>query len=100
VTARLLGRRWHEWSPPSVLQWFSPRSLAELARQQGLEVVARGRPRKRIGAAHAKSLLRHKLGTSSAGRLAGRVLDYALPSRVTLPYPSEDLFWLLLRKRG
>ncbi len=27
LTARMMGRRWHEWSPPSVLQWFSPESL-------------------------------------------------------------------------
>ena len=27
-TARLFGRRWHEYSPPSVLHWFSRRGRA------------------------------------------------------------------------
>ena len=27
-TARLFGKNWHEYSPPSVLHWFDPRGVA------------------------------------------------------------------------
>ena len=69
LTAKLLGKGWHEYSPPSVLHWFTPDGVARLAGQFELEEVDRGRPSKKIAASHAKSLLRHQLGTSAAGRM-------------------------------
>ncbi len=96
--AWLLGRYWHEYSPPSVLHWFSPAGVAELTSQLGFVEVARGRPQKRLKGAHTKSLLRYKLqGLPLATRLA---LPFALiPDRLTLPYPNFDLFWILLQKK-
>ena len=44
LTARLFGTQWHEYSPPSVLQWFSPASLTRLAAEYGMKVIALGRP--------------------------------------------------------
>jgi SAM-dependent methyltransferase len=97
LTARLLGPRWHEYSPPSVLHWFDPAGLRDLGARLGFAEVARGRPRKRIGAGHAKALLRYKYSGAAAGRLVLRGLEL-LPDRLVLPYPAEDLFWMLLRK--
>jgi 2-polyprenyl-3-methyl-5-hydroxy-6-metoxy-1,4-benzoquinol methylase len=97
-TARAFGRYWHEYSPPSVLQWFSPESLTALAKQFGLRVVARGRPRKLLQGQHAKSLLQHKLRRSQVGHLLSRLVNVAVPNRLTIPYPADDLFWLLLQK--
>ena len=57
LVARLLGRRWHEINPPSVLHWFSRRSLDAPLASLGFERVARGRPRKTIGADHVRALL-------------------------------------------
>jgi SAM-dependent methyltransferase len=91
-TARAFGQNWHEYSPPSVLHWFSPAGLQRLAGQFGFRKVGAGRPAKWINAGHAKSLLRHKLG-AAAGVLG------VLPDRLALPYPAEDLFWMLLQKR-
>lgn len=96
-TARWLGPGWHEYSPPSVLHWFSPGGLAGLGQQLGLSEVVRGRPRKRIAAAHAQSLVRYKYGGSAAGRFFVRLLD-VLPAGLAIPYPADDLFWMLLRK--
>lgn len=96
-TARLLGKNWHEYSPPSVLHWFSIAGLVRLAGDLGLKPVARGRPSKWIDAAHAKSLLRHKAKGSAAYRLALN-LARVIPDRAALPYPSEDLFWILFRR--
>lgn len=95
-SARILGQSWHEYSPPSVLHWFTPDSLARFARELALREVARGRPRKRIGAGHAKSLLRYKYG-SSAARLLLRPLDL-VPDALSVPYPADDLFFMLLRR--
>jgi SAM-dependent methyltransferase len=92
--ARALGPSWHEYSPPSVLHWFSPGGLQRLAGQFGFRKVARGRPAKWINGGHAKSLLRHKLGASG---LAARLLD-VVPDRLAIPYPAEDLFWMLLQR--
>jgi SAM-dependent methyltransferase len=91
ISARAFGRRWHEYSPPSVLQWFSPKSLTRLLDGLGFDRLAGGRPSKRISGRHAKSLLKYSLGES-------RVFDL-IPNKLTIPYPSEDLFWALYRKR-
>lgn len=98
-TARLSGRRWHEYSPPSVLHWFTPEGVGRLGARFGFVEVARGRPSKRLSSAHAKSLLEYKLGTGAAGKLLGGALRF-VPDRLTLPYPAEDLFWILLRNAG
>lgn len=99
LTARCLGRRWHEYSPPSVLHWFSPAGLRALGARCGMVEVARGRPVKSIRAGHAVSLLRYKLGGSGPGRWAARVLGL-LPDGLTLPYPLDDLFWMILQRKG
>jgi len=98
-TARAFGRYWHEYSPPSVLHWFSPEGLRRLAEQFGLREVARGRPPKWIGGAHAKALLRHKLKGSRLERLTGGLLR-VVPDRLAIPYLGDDLFWALFQATG
>ena len=96
-TAWVFGENWHEYSPPSVLHWFSPAGVQRLAGQFGFRKVARGRPAKWINGSHAKSLLRHKLGASGPAKVVSRLLA-VVPDRLAIPYPAEDLFWILLRK--
>ena len=96
--ARLFGQSWHEYSPPSVLHWFSPTTLKTLAGQFGLQEIARGRPSKWINGGHAKSLVQYKLQSVPLGRQAGKLLNL-LPEYLPLPYLADDLFWMLLRKR-
>lgn len=91
LTARLFGKRWHEYDPPSVLQFFSRGSLEHLANQYGFQHVAAGRPHKCLRWRHARSLL---------GRQAPW-LDRAtqiLPDDLVLRYPAGDLFWVVFRK--
>ena len=97
LMARMMGRNWHEYSPPSVLHFFSPATLGQLVRQFGFEEVARGRPAKKINSSHAKSLLQHKLQGSTVGKLGAKLLSL-IPDGLTLPYPSFDLFWALYKK--
>lgn len=91
LSARLFGRNWHEYSPPSVLQFFSEKGLSEFLGTLGLERIGGGRPSKKISGAHARSLLRYRIGESRLLKL--------IPERVNFPYPSEDLFWGAFRKR-
>lgn len=97
VTARMFGQQWHEYSPPSVLHWFSPKSLAQLGEQYGMKIVAKGRPKKYLNGEHAKSLLQFRLNQTAVGRMIAP-LTKLVPDRIQIPYPAEDLFWMLLQK--
>ena len=90
LTAKLFGKNWHEYSPPSVLHWFSLNGLTEFLKTLGFELIAKGRPRKNISGKHVKSLLEYRIGKNY-------FLDL-IPDRINIPYPSEDLFWALYRK--
>jgi hypothetical protein len=96
-TARFAGENWHEYSPPSVLHWFSRAGLDQLAGQYGFRRVATGRPPKRIDGQHLRSLLTHALDGSvikHAATFAARLI----PNRLSLPYPGDDVFWTIYRK--
>lgn len=97
LVARALGQHWHEYSPPSVLHWFSPEGLKRFVAQFGFFEVARGRPSKWLNGAHVKSLLGYKLQGSQLSWLAGGLLD-VIPDHLTIPYPTYDLFWILFQK--
>lgn len=92
LTARLLGKYWHEYSPPSVLHWFTPDRLADVLRQYGFERVAQGRTLKWISLRHAVSLSSFVLGDGVSKRLQEKI-----PTSLRVPYPSEDLFWGIYR---
>lgn len=96
LMARSFGRYWHEYSPPTVLQWFSKTSLVSLMRLHGLEVMASGKPAKRIGGAHARSLLEYKLSQMPFSSATQTMLKL-IPKNLTLLYPGDDLFWMLFR---
>jgi hypothetical protein len=68
-----------------------------LARQYGFERVAQGRPQKWIAGAHVKSLLNYKFDSMWGGRWLKALLQL-IPDGLRLPYPAEDLFWMLFRK--
>lgn len=89
-SARLFGKNWHEYSPPSVLQWFSLEGLSGFLNDLGFVKLAHGRPAKKISGAHAKSLLKYRLGNN--------ILLKLIPDNLNFPYPSEDLFWAIYQK--
>lgn len=107
LPARLLGKEWHEYSPPSVLHWFSPTDLTQLVAAHGFRPVAQGRPQKWLNAGHAKSLLHYKLQHASvlhyklqdmAGYQVINRLFGLVPDNLKMPYPALDLFWGLYQK--
>ncbi len=91
-TARIFGKNWHEYSPPSVLHWFSIDGLNDFASGFGFEKIASGKPSKKISGEHAKSLLKYRLGDNFLLKM--------IPDKINFPYPAEDLFWALYQKKG
>jgi SAM-dependent methyltransferase len=85
-TARALGPKWHEYSPPSVLHWWGRTELTHLLSRQGFQIQDTGRMTKWVAGHHAKSLL------ANGGGMAAKV-GRVIPDRLQIPYPSEDLFW-------
>ncbi len=90
--AKLLGKYWHEYSPPSVLNFFSLRGLTKFLENFDLEKIAHGRPAKKISGTNAKSLLRYRIGDWF-------FLNF-IPGQLHIPYPSEDLFWALYQRNN
>ncbi len=95
--ARLAGKAWHEYSPPSVLHWFSRKSLLKLTKNFGFEEVAHGRPSKQISMRHVQSLFQARKQEHVFAAL-GYAIAKAFPANLTIPYPPFDLFWTLLQK--
>jgi SAM-dependent methyltransferase len=98
ATAWLFGEHWHEYSPPSVLHWFSPESLRFLLAQYGMEMVAGGRPSKKVSGQHAKSLINYKVKDKPLLKFIFSISRF-IPDQWEIPYPAEDLFWILLKKK-
>lgn len=98
IPARILGSNWHEYSPPSVVNWFSADGLTQLVEQFGFTEVTRGRPSKWLNGKHAKSLLKYKLDTMTGGNLLYKMASI-VPDKLPIPYPSLDLFWVLYQKK-
>jgi hypothetical protein len=60
-------------------------------------LVAKGMPKKRIYSKHAKPILKNKLLAMSGLKwLAG--ITKLIPNNTVIPYPAEDLFWVLYSK--
>ncbi len=99
LPARGFGKAWHEYSPPTVVNWFSPQSLTLLSQQFGLRHVASGRPNKKVTAKHAASLIGHSIARFSGVQCPRlRSILTVIPESVVLPYPSFDVFWALFKK--
>lgn len=99
LAARSLGRHWHEYSPPSVLHWYTRAGLDRVFADAQFDLVESGAPKKYIASSHAKSLLAYKLAGYPAGKVMAGVVR-ALPMPKHLRYPAFDLEWRLYRRRG
>lgn len=98
LTAKIFGENWHEYSPPSTLNFFSKKTLTLLLKRQDFSIVDQGTPKKSIHSRHAKSLVLHKLSESRRLKwMAG--ITRLIPDNIVIPYPSEDLFWALYSKK-
>ncbi len=95
--ARVMGKSWHEYCPPSVITWFSDETLKKLFTYYGFELVAKGRPKKRININHGLSLLDESLPRFIFKK---RVLNFfsRTVGKYNVRYPPVDLKWYLFKK--
>jgi len=99
ITAKVLGEKWHEYSPPNVLHYFSKKSLDRLFVDAGFTYVAGGRPKKRINLGHARSLFDFKYGNTRLGKTMIKASQW-MADGVAIPYPAEDLIWRIYQKQN
>lgn len=97
LTARIFGKNWHEYSPPGTLNYFSKKSLDYLCGKYGFSRCGGGRPQRQVLSNHGKSLIKTKFEESEGLRWA-RHLVRIIPDNILLPYPGDDLFWVLYKK--
>jgi SAM-dependent methyltransferase len=97
LTARMLGRHWHEYVPPVALHWFSLAGLCRLCESAGFLRVAHGRPLKMLTGGYVKALLQYRLPEGRIGAAASRIVNLT-PAGLRLIYPFDDAVWILLRK--
>jgi len=97
ITARILGKGWHEYCPPSVLHWFSDKTLTQLFNYYGFELIDKGHPVKRISIKHAVAVLEE-----NSPNIFFKKEIFGFISRnfwkYTVLYPPLDMKWYLFRK--
>jgi SAM-dependent methyltransferase len=94
ITARIFGLNWHEYSPPTVIHWFSRKGLIKYLENAGFKLIKKGRVLKKINSGHAKSLILEKVSNKFLRKMINLI-----PGKLNFIYPSEDLFYLLLQKK-
>ena len=95
--AKILGKNWHEYSPPTVLHWFSKATLKNLFAQHGFVPLKMGKPSKKISLKHAISLLKEKY-TSNAMNKIFSTIENSIKKDIKIIYPPLDIFWILFKK--
>jgi len=96
--ARILGKRWHEYSPPSVAHWYSDKTLSQLFNYHGFKLLSKGYPVKKISMEHAFSFLEGKTSSLILRKLRRSMNDFA--RKFTVIYPLLDVKWYIFRKES
>ena len=99
IAAKLMGKNWHEYSPPSVIQWFSDRTLEQLLNYYGFILIKKGLPSKRINVRHALSLIEDKTPNFIFKKQLIKLLNNSL-GKLNLKYPPVDVKWYLFKKNN
>lgn len=97
MVARLMGKNWHEYSPPSVIHWFSDKTLEQLFKYYGFALVKKGFPSKRINVKHALSLMEDKTPNFIFKKKLVKLLNNSV-GKLNVIYPPVDVKWYLFKK--
>lgn len=95
--AKILGPKWHEYSPPTVLHWFSKGTLENLFLQHGFVPVKWGVPIKKISINHAFSLAEEKTDSPILKKIIKKAGDSGF-KKMKVVYPPLDIFWTVFKK--
>ena len=96
--ARFFGKKWHEYSPPSVTNWFSQNSLTELFNSNGFDLVTTGRPYKKIKGTHGLEIVYRNTPQFIFKTSLFNFLKFVI-GKIIFPYPPLDLKWYIFKKR-
>jgi SAM-dependent methyltransferase len=98
MIARFMGKHWHEYSPPSVIQWFTDKSLINLFEFYGFSIIDKGYPLKQINIKHAISLIENMTPDFA---LKQKIINFFWRSigRLKIIYPPIDIKWYVFQKR-
>lgn len=97
LAARFFGASWHEYCPPSVVHWFSDDTLKQLFKYYGFELIAKGRPSKKINLKHGLAIIAENSSSSSLKKRFFNFLSRTLGG-IAVPYPPVDVKWYLFKK--
>lgn len=95
--AKMMGKNWHEVSPPSVINWFSDKTLEQLFNYHGFKLISKGRPSKKININHGLSLFDEStpnfLFKKGIVKFFSRIIG-----KYNVNYPPLDVKWYLFQK--
>ncbi|MBS1609171.1 MAG: class I SAM-dependent methyltransferase [Bacteroidetes bacterium] len=97
LAAKFFGPNWHEYCPPSVVHWYSDNTLKQLFNYYGFELIAKGRPSKRINLKHGLAIIAENSSKSKLKKKFFSFLSRTL-GNVPVPYPPVDVKWYLFKK--
>ena len=97
LVAKMMGKNWHEYSPPSVVNWFNDKTLAQLFNYYGFDLLTKGRPSKRINIQHGLSLVDEGMPSFF---LKKKMLSFFRKTigKYDVPYPPFDVKWYIFKK--
>jgi SAM-dependent methyltransferase len=96
LASKLWGRKWHEYSPPSVINWYTKKSLRQIMERHGYKLLTTGRPKKQISLEHALSLVSNEI---KLFRQIKTIVNKVAKSKdIYFTYPPFDLFYAIYRK--
>ena len=95
--ARLQGKHWHEYCPPTVINWFSDKTMIQAFDYYGFEFVDKGRPVKRININHGLSLIDESFPKFIFKQPILKFFS-RLFGKYNVRYPAIDLKWYLFKK--
>jgi SAM-dependent methyltransferase len=97
IIAKLLGKKWHEYSPPSAINYYTKESLNCILKKHGFRLIKSGRPRKQISLKHALSLISKEYNFFNPIK---KLTDKLIKKRkMFLIYPPIDLFYAIYQKQ-
>lgn len=97
ITAKFTGKNWHEYSPPSVVHYFSDETLTNLFVYYNFKLIAKGYPPKKINIQHGLSLIEEKCCNFVFKKKLFDSLN-KLFGKYNLNYPFFDLKWYLFSR--
>ena len=97
LAARFFGKSWHEYCPPSVVHWYSDKTLTQLFKYHGFEIIAKGRPSKTINLKHGLAIIAENSSKSVLKKRFFNFLSRTL-GNIAVPYPPVDVKWYLFKK--